>query len=352
MFSPASATYVDGILNLHGQLDDACKTAYDYSRKFFANLDLVEPAHEERQYLLFIDFTESQPSNAVKGYFVFNKTIHRFLSINIDYAVFFPVRDHSGWDDAAKRGGITIAKIREFQRKREKVIITLTRKKDSRISKPLYVASAYRENQSIFKSNVIDDIGNPYYFFPDIERLQAVVLPKALKSITYSLVGKQYYAPLSTKIECYCVLLAQKDNEYDHNAIKVLRWFPEKRTVAEGSRRIIISAKDQLTLIKNRGNQGTRRLNTIRVLEQRKKKIQELEEIVKGLDGLNGHYFFELGYISRNENAALHKFMVDNESRLLFGKIDSENISLMGGIEIFFSNDFDFPLCLSNILVK
>ena len=28
MFSPAPASYVDGILKLHAQIDEACKTAY------------------------------------------------------------------------------------------------------------------------------------------------------------------------------------------------------------------------------------------------------------------------------------------------------------------------------------
>lgn len=353
MFSPAPASYVDGILKLHAQIDEACKTAYEYSRKYFTNLDLTEPIHEERKYRLFIDFSESQPSNAVKGYFIFNKTIHRFLNVNLDYAVLFPVRDHSGWDDKTKRKGVSIAKIREYQREREKVIITLTRKKDSRISQPLYVASATRENDIInLKGYVNDDIGLPYLSFPDIEGLQAVKMPKALKSKTYSLVGKQYYAPFSTNREGYCVLFAQKDNEYDSNAIKVFRWFPENRNKANEYRKQMILAKDQLADLRNKINQINRLRNSSHVSEQRNKKILELESIVKGLDSVNGSCFFELGYISREENSALYKLMVEKESRLLFGKIVSDKITIMGGIEIFFSNDFDFPLSLSKILIK
>jgi hypothetical protein len=348
---PARARYVDGILKLHAQLDEACKVAYDYSRKYFMNLDLTEPNHEERKYQLFIDFSESQPSNAVKGYFVFNKTIHRFLSINLDYAVFFPVRDHSGEDDATKREGITISKMLEFQRNRKRVIVTLSRKTDSRISKPLYVASANDIDSYPFERNDIDDIGNPYYSFPDVKRLKTDELPKALRITTFSLVGKQFYAPLSTNIECYCVLFAQMDNEYDTNAIKVLRWFPVKRSEAEDRRRKLIQAKDQLTQLRDRGDDISLRYN-FRILDQRKKEVQELENIVKGLDSLHGHCFFELGHISRNENADLHKFMVENDTRLLFGTLKCGQVSLMGGVRIFFSNDFDYPLSLFKISIE
>ncbi|MDE6084514.1 MAG: hypothetical protein K2G11_08485 [Muribaculaceae bacterium] len=353
MLRPAPAHYVDGILRLHAQLDEACSTAYDWSKKYFLNRGLKQSIHEERIYRLFIDFTESQPENAVKCYFVFDNTIHRFLSMNLDYAVLFPVRDHSGWDNAANRNGITIAKLRELQRNREKVIISLSRKKDSRISQPLYVASLHSENCSfpLIENNLIDDIGNPYYF-GDITILKAIELPKSLKSVTFSLVGKQYYAPLSTDKECYCVLYAQKDNEYDLNAIKVLRWFPVSRTKSEAYRRKGLEAKEQLRVLRDRESQTRHRISATRVLEQRKKKIIDLEAKVKELDGINGHCFFELGYISRNENEALHKYMIDNDSRLLFGIVKSDKISLMGGVEIFWSNDFDFPLSLSKINIK
>lgn len=339
----APAEYVDGILELHNKLDKVCRLAYDVSRRYFMNQNSIGMKYEDLEYHLFVDFAESQPTNALKGYFVFNNTIHHFFSANLDYALFFPVRDHSGGDDAFNRKGITIAKIRELLRSREKVIITLTRKRDSRISQPLYIAYLQNENEP-FNLDVIDDIGAPYCTFTDIGCLRRIKLPKALESTSFSLVGKHYYAPLSTSKESFCVLFAQIDNEYDSNAVKVLRWFPEKRTDAEKKHNIKTQAKEQL-------NQAKEQFNIL-FNKECQRKIQELERVAYRPVGVNGHYFFELGYISRNENAGLHKFMVDNDSRLLFGTLKSGQISLLGGIDIFFSNDFYYPFSISKIQIK
>lgn len=59
--------------------------------------------------------------------------------------------------------------------------------------------------------------------------------------------------------------------------------------------------------------------------------------------------FFELGYISKDENAKLHEFMVENDSRILFGKIKENKIAIIGGLNIFSENDFSYPLCIANI---
>ena len=59
--------------------------------------------------------------------------------------------------------------------------------------------------------------------------------------------------------------------------------------------------------------------------------------------------FFELGYISKDENAKLHEFMVENESRILFGKIKENKIAIIGGVNIFSEYEFSYPLCIANI---
>ena len=120
--------------------------------------------------------------------------------------------------------------------------------------------------------------------------------------------GKQYYAPYSTDKESYCVLYAEKDNEHDCNAIKVLRWFPVSRQCALDA--------------------------------------GFFEEVNWG------DVFYELGYISRHENAELHSFMLSNKSPLLFAKKLGDKISIIGGAKIFFSNDFSYPACLLKIPVK
>ena len=104
------------------------------------------------------------------------------------------------------------------------------------------------------------------------------------------------------------LLEREADNKYDSNAIKVLRWFPVSRQCA-------------------------------------------LDECF--FEEVNwGDVFYELGYISRHENAELHSFMLSNKSPLLFAKKLGDKISIIGGAKIFFSNDFSYPACLLKIPVK
>ena len=103
-----------------------------------------------------------------------------------------------------------------------------------------------------------------------------------------------------------CVLFAEIDNKHDRNAIKVLRWFPEKR-----------------------------RYNG--------EKSQHLY--------FKGDYFFELGYVSREENEELHKFMVEEKSRILFGEINNDKIKIIGGIKMFLTNNIKYPKSLYSIKI-
>ena len=61
--------------------------------------------------------------------------------------------------------------------------------------------------------------------------------------------------------------------------------------------------------------------------------------------------FYELGHISRQENQELHNFMVSNNTRLLFAKAKEDKISIIGGVKIFFENDYNYPVSLFKIPV-
>lgn len=356
MLRQATAEYIDGIKKLHAQLESACKEAYQMSKKYIlfpkATSNMVLNRHI---FKIFVDFTEEQPENAVKGYFVYGHSIIRFASIVLDYAALFPVCDHSGWDNKENRKGITYAEILEMKRNRSKVFIKFSPKEDSRINEPLYVAEyRIRTETSAF----LDDIGKPFIAFDEVKSLKVCDIPEQLTNNKYTLVGKQYYAPYSTSKEIYCALFAQANNEYDENAIKVLRWFPKSRTEAVNERSEVEKAKEELQRRERNRIKMTEIMQEITgsidhyqhnaSFQNLTTKIQELKEIIAN-ENFHGDMFFELGYIARSDNSELHKFMVDNSSRLLFGKIENDNISLLGGIKIFFDNDFNFPASLIKI---
>lgn len=354
MLEIPKAEYIDGIKKLHAQLDSACKDAYLMSKKYIlfskATSNMILKRHV---FKIFVDFAEEQPKNAVKGYFVFGHNIIRFASVVLDYAVLFPVCDHSGWDNKENRKGITFAEILEMKRNRNKVFIKFSPKEDSRINDPLYVAE-YKVCTGI--SAFLDDIGKPFVAFDDVESLKVCDIPEQLTNNKYTLVGKQYYAPYSKSKEIYCALFAQTNNEYDENAIKVLRWFPKSRTEAVNERTEIEKAKEELQRReRNRFKMTEIMLEMTGSIDQNdvslqnlRAKIQELKEVIAN-ENSQGDMFFDLGYIARTDNSELHNFMIENSSRLLFGKIENDKISLLGGIKIFFDNDFNFPASLIKI---
>lgn len=354
MLEPATAEYIDGIKKLHAQLDSVCKNAYQMSKKYIllpkATSNMVLKRHV---FKIFVDFAEEQPENAIRGYFVFGRNVIRFASIVLDYAVLFPVCDHSGWDNKENRKGISYAEILELKRNKNKVFISFSPKEDSRINEPLYVAE-YRICAGTLA--LFDDIGKPFVAFDGVKSLKVCNMPEQLTNKKYTLVGKQYYAPYSTKKEIYCVLFAQTNNEYDENAIKVLRWFPKSRAEAVDEMTEIEKAKEELQKRERSRIKMTKIMLEMTALinqhdaslQSLKGKIQELKEIIAN-ENYHGDMFFELGYVAKSDNRELHKFMMENSSRLLFGKIENDNISLLGGIKIFFDNDFNFPASLIKI---
>lgn len=350
MFSPAPASYIDGVKALHEKLYKAYLEAYKIASKVLP-LPISEKCRFEgsNSFRIFIDSSKSEGIYDIKGYFIFGKFICRFLPVSIEPAALFPVRDLSGWDDKDKRKGLDSIDIMGLSGFGD-TILYFTRKSDSRVSFPLFNIT-----ESDFKLTAkLDDVGLPYYF-NDIESLKIIDVPENLLESKYSLVGTQYYAPQSkTKKNCYCVLFAELNNQYDSKAIKVLRWFPQNRTETIEQRLEISKAIKALDRVQHRIRKMTDIMleNTGRIdysdysLTSAKSKEAEYKKIISTQNCV-GDIFFEMGHISRNHNSELHQFMVENDSRLLFGKIEDNTISIMGGISYFLSSDFSFPLCLT-----
>lgn len=286
--------YVDGIKELHKQLQKAHQSAKKISDSLIG---------KSNSFAIFIDFSEKQPDNKLKGYFIFNRIILRFLPVTFEIALLFPITDH-GQGKILK--GISYKEIVE-KKKNGKPVMIYFRNTDIKEFLP---AISIRDldlsgESSCFK---LDDLGKPVYEFPDIDCISIIDIPDHLLKKDYTLVGKQYYAPYSIDKDIHCVLFAEIGNIYDSQAIKVLRWLPVRKE----------AVIDQLL----------------------------------GLEDNGGDVFFELGYISRQENSELYTFMTENNSRILFGQISNNKITLLGGVKIFLSNDFKYPKCLYNIRLK
>ena len=250
--------YVDGVVKLHQLLSSACQEAYGIAKKCIPNLS----DNSCKLISIFVDFSEEQPDNALKGYFVFDKILFRFLTITFDYALLFPANDHVMFDSYRSKG-ITFSEIENMiKAKSPYCFIFSPCHGDEGTPKLFRFIRAYSltEKDSIFYP-IKDEVGCPFTSLEKIEELCLIDVPQRFSSVQYTLVGKQYYAPYSTDKESYCVLYAEKDNEHDCNAIKVLRWFPVSRQCA-------------------------------------------LDAIFEDINW--GDIFYELGYISRHENLQLY----------------------------------------------
>lgn len=298
--------YVDGVVKLHSQLNNAFTNAIRLADKLVETSLSSEDSRSD--FSIFVDFREEQPSDKIRGYFMFNNTILRFLPIEFEKALLFPVHNHGG-SDSGQGYGISLKELDDAKLNRSTVMIQFTpirEVKDYTLfnSKMLSTLSL----SSSEAPSTIDDIGKPFYEFPDIKQLAILDIPSVITMSNYTLVEKLYYAPFSKDSLINCVLFAQLNNEYDRHVIKVLRWLPT--------------------------NKGT-------------KKTQLSKE-----RSYVGDIFFELGYMSRDESSELHSYMVENDSRLLFGTIENDVIKINGGIKTFQSNDFNYPRCLYNIKFK
>ena len=294
---------VDGVKELHLQLDQA----YEKALKLHDELLGKSENTENRNCIkILVDFRESQCVEKIEGYFYIENTICRFLPIEFDAALLFPADNHN-CEDKESNPGISFAQITEYRKNKDVITFRFMRRLD--LNTPIYNISG----KSLSKSDsslkkIKDDIGIKFSKISDIESLALLDIPDEYLSRKYTLVGTQYYAPYTTLEKKYCVLFAELDNEYDNNAIKVLRWIPTQKTM--------LADKDSGVVL-----QG-------------------------------GDYFFQLGHIARSENSDLHAFMTKNRSRILFGKIEDNNISIIGGIKMFQCNNVKYPKCLYNIPIK
>lgn len=280
--------YVDGVKNLLEQFINAHQRAKEIFERLVCKSNDCD---------IMVDFSENQPDNKFKGYFMFNGIILRFLPITFDIALLFPIKDHIS--NIVPRG-VSYKRIIEKKNNGKPVKICF---RNTSFKEFLPVVSIL-DFDAFFK---LDDLGKPVYEFPDIDYLSIIDIPVNFLSKNYTLVGKQYYAPYTTDDEVYCVLFAEMDNIYDEYAIKVLRWLPTNKEI----------------------------------------ESEQLEDTI-----LYGDVFFEMGYISQAQNSVLHSFMKLNYSRLLFGKIKCNQITLIGGIKMFLFNDLKYPKCLYNIRLK
>lgn len=295
--------FIDGVVELHSQLNTVFGKATKIANKLIGTP--IPTEQSQVKFSVFVDFSNQFPTDRIKGYFMTKNQILRFLPIVFDKALLFPVSDH-GAGYFKHRRGISIKEIDESLLNKSMGIITFSPIRDME-SPILYNCSQITLYDS--SSNIIrDDIGKPIYQFPDIDYISIIDLPIDILTNKYTLVGRNHYVPFTTDSEINCVLFAQLDNDYDTKAIKVMRWFP--------------SPKD------------------------------EESDLKLDLESYEGSIFFELGYVSARENTSLHKYMIENNSRLLFGTIKDSVIRIDGGVKIFQTNGFKYPRCLFNIKLK
>jgi len=151
----------------------------------------------------------------------------------------------------------------------------------------------YEPLKDEFDGCITDELGRVFVNFNDIGKLKPIT--ETVIGCKYHLVGTRYYAEGTRKDYVHCILFAETDNKHDEHAVKILRWFPR---------------------IKN------------------KSTISEC--------------FFDIGYISHEENESLHKFMVEKHNKVLFGHIENGMVTIDAGIKSLKKTDCSFPINLIN----
>lgn len=135
--------------------------------------------------------------------------------------------------------------------------------------------------------SVSDDLGELNLGFEDMHSIGYDSIPDTLAGQTYDAVGQSYKSPFVAD-DVYCFLFAQKENKFDDNAIEIRRWFP-------------LSLSDTC-------------FSSLSL------------------------YLFNYGYISKQQNAELHSYMMEHNCRLLLGIIKNKKLNIIGGMEQFKKN--------------
>lgn len=302
--------FVDGVIDLCSLLHEA---SYDAIYRHYNLLfkDRIVPdagsfslGTVEKDIILidvYVDFAKVDDITRLTGFFVINNRIIRFLPVSFDTALLLPSKNHS--DNSRGRVGVSYERLLSFKRSKGQVMFRFRRLPLPNFDKLIYDVVC-RDFSFSRTMSTIDDLGMPYYKFPDIKELSLHDVPNYITDKTFHLVGKQYYAPFTTNEMIHCVLFAQLDNPYDDKAIKILRWLPT---------------------------------------------LKEKNGLPRSLKITEGDIFFELGYISRTENEDLYTFMNQNDSRLLFATCVNDEIKIDGGVKSFRTNQFEYPKCLYKI---
>lgn len=125
--------FVDGVLELHKQLNSAFESAVSIASKTgIISADEAKNILERKRFQIFVNPNETQPENGFKGYFKFRNMICRFLEVIFDYALLFPVRDHR-WSNANNYSkGITYNEIQELIRNRAPFTLQFMRIEEER----------------------------------------------------------------------------------------------------------------------------------------------------------------------------------------------------------------------------
>lgn len=244
---------------------------------------------------LWVDFGEKQPEGKLTGYFVMDSVIYHCFSVTFDYVMLFPANKGIA---KLERKGVEYSEILRFIQSGKGVLFTLCEGGEE--LNGAYHITAETGQQQMFS----DDIGKVKCCFPNVKDACVTGVSKAFREKEYTLVDNNNKTSF-TASRCSCVLFAQQDNEQDANAIQVLRWFPKTRSECIGNKANTITHYDM---------------------------------------------FFEMGYISSDENKNLHEYMIQRGVRFLFGEKEGSIVRILGGMQIFLNEDYYFPKCLVGVI--
>lgn len=268
--------------------------SYMSNMRFFAVFRTNANERKASTFRLFVSGTYAHQENTLTG-FAINclKCIHRCFPVIIDKA----------WL------GLSGAQCNQY-RLLETVNHLLSEKKDFILdvyddSIEGYIINLYTNEDKEYNELFNDELGD-CADISDVKEISLVSIPDELLQRKYKLVGEQFYAPntlLTSNNSIDVLLYAELNNKYDKFAIKVLRW------------------------------------------------VQGKFSCIGDEEFVHNELLCNLGYISREQNNKLHTFMIENNCRILFGKLIEKDITILGGLEIFYSDAYEFPTFLTNIQV-
>lgn len=291
---PTENEFADGVVLMHKKLYDAHNNAYNMASMCIPDIKRTNTIK------LYVNFKNVQPENGIKGTFMFNDIVFRFLTVSFDYAMLFPVIPVNG-DRNVIAEGISFDEILKYLNSEKEYILTFSRLRRNLCGTNILYSS---QIELCSDSRIKDDISVPYQTDWGIEKLRVLDIPENLKLEKYDFVPGEFYPPLMTNEKIDCVLSVSQSNEQLGSIIWVYRWFPIGR----------------------------------------QKKMQNMP-----IPNAWGDVFFSLGMVHNRQGEKLCKFMKDNNSNILFGEMKNNKIKIIGGVDIFLKKDIFYPKSFSNI---